>query len=42
MSEISLNGFGSAVNNAENALIKAVAVYPVRLTNAELAELTTL
>jgi hypothetical protein len=42
MSEISLNGFGSSVNNAENALIKAVAVYPTRLSNAELASLTSL
>jgi hypothetical protein len=42
MSEVSLNGYGSSTNNKENALINSAVLFPTRLTNAELAQLTTI
>jgi hypothetical protein len=42
MSEVSLNGYGSSTNNKENALINSAILFPTRLTNAELAQLTTI
>jgi hypothetical protein len=42
MAEISLNGYGSSTSNNENATINQVALFKTRLTNAELAALTTI
>jgi hypothetical protein len=42
MSEVSLNGYGSSTNNKENALINSAVLFPTRLTNAELSQLTTI
>jgi hypothetical protein len=42
MSEVSLNGYNSSTANKENALINSAILFPTRLTNAELATLTTI
>lgn len=42
MAEVSLNGYGGGTNNSENAIIKQALVFTTRLTNAQLAELTTI
>ena len=39
-SEISLNGYGSAANNAENAKVSQALVFKTRLSNLDLAILT--
>ena len=42
MAEISLNGYGGGVNNSENANINQALLFKTRLTNADLAKLTSL
>lgn len=42
MSEISINGYASGANNTENANINQAIIFKTRLTNAELATLTTI